>query len=233
MGLYRSVNFWHTSSEAESGYVKQMFGSGKRTVSIPNLPSKDILMYQPPRRTKQRGTIQFVMLTRINRTKNIHYALELLRHFSEKIVLHIYGNMEDEDYWRECTALIDKLPTNVDIKYCGVVPYAKVLDTFAKYHVFLFPTLTENFGHAVLEALTAGCPVITTHGTPWHDIQENGVGWYLPLEQPQLFLDAIAVVLHLDDVEFQEMSLKSEPICAGIRAPWHGSEYTRPIPDGN
>ena len=37
------------------------------------------------------------------------------------------------------------LPQNVTYSYCGVADAEKVIEAFAKYDVFLFPTLGENY----------------------------------------------------------------------------------------
>ena len=33
------------------------------------------------------------------------------------------------------------------------------------YHFFVFPTLTENYGHVIAESLICNCPVILSKGT--------------------------------------------------------------------
>src|SRR5262249_16630852 len=45
--------------------------------------------------------------------------------------------------------------------------------------VFVLPTLDENFGMTVAEALAAGTPVITTKGAPWSGLETEGCGWWI------------------------------------------------------
>ena len=45
--------------------------------------------------------------------------------------------------------------------------------------VFALPTLNENFGLTVAEALAAGTPVISTKGAPWGGLEREGCGWWI------------------------------------------------------
>ena len=45
--------------------------------------------------------------------------------------------------------------------------------------VFALPTLNENFGLTVAEALAAGTPVISTKGAPWSGLEREGCGWWI------------------------------------------------------
>ena len=45
--------------------------------------------------------------------------------------------------------------------------------------VFVVPTLNENFGMTVAEALAAGVPVIATKGAPWAGLEDYRCGWWI------------------------------------------------------
>jgi len=45
--------------------------------------------------------------------------------------------------------------------------------------LFILPTLNENFGLTVAEALVAGTPVISTKGAPWSGLESEGCGWWI------------------------------------------------------
>jgi glycosyltransferase involved in cell wall biosynthesis len=45
--------------------------------------------------------------------------------------------------------------------------------------LFVLPTLNENFGLTVAEALAAGTPAISTKGAPWSGLESEGCGWWV------------------------------------------------------
>ena len=45
--------------------------------------------------------------------------------------------------------------------------------------IFVLPTLNENFGLTVAEALAAGTPAIATKGAPWSGFLREGCGWWI------------------------------------------------------
>ncbi len=47
---------------------------------------------------------------------------------------------------------------------------------YAVASLFLLPSHSENFGLVVAEALVRGVPVLTTDGTPWKALDDNGAG---------------------------------------------------------
>lgn len=55
------------------------------------------------------------------------------------------------------------------------------IDLYQTSSLFVLPTYSENFGMVIAEALSCGLPVITTTGTPWHELNNNNIGWCIDL----------------------------------------------------
>jgi glycosyltransferase involved in cell wall biosynthesis len=170
IGLYRGI-IWHASTKSEADDIIRQIATSEEVVRIGAVPiriASDPLSYSghhfhrtvESSRLKKPGEARIVFLSRISRKKNLEYALKLLSRLSGEIQLDIYGPIEDVSYWRRCQNIIGSLPSSVRVVYAGQVPANEVQKVFGKYHLFLFPTLGENFGHVIPEALSAGCLVL-------------------------------------------------------------------------
>jgi glycosyltransferase involved in cell wall biosynthesis len=63
-------------------------------------------------------------------------------------------------------------------------------DAYERASVFVLPTLNENFGVAVAEALAHATPVIVTKGAPWSGLERHRCGWWIDFGD-----DALAAAL--------------------------------------
>ncbi|WP_207792283.1 glycosyltransferase [Polymorphobacter multimanifer] len=91
--------------------------------------------------------------------------------------LHIAG--PDEDGHRaELAPLVTALGQHPRITFTGPVSEADKVATYAAADLFILPSLSENFGIVVAEALAHGLPAITTHATPWSDLPREGAGFH-------------------------------------------------------
>jgi glycosyltransferase involved in cell wall biosynthesis len=122
-----------------------------------------------------------VFAARIAPTKNLLFVLEVLSRCTGSIHLDIVGPLEVPDYWAQCRALMQQLPPTVTAEYVGEAAHHDLQRRLSGYDVMLLPTLGENFGHVIVEAWAAGCPVIVSDRTPWRDLRSRDLGWDLPL----------------------------------------------------
>lgn len=53
------------------------------------------------------------------------------------------------------------------------------LAAYRKADLFVLPSLHENFGMTVAEALAAGTPVISSKGAPWSGLETHRCGWWV------------------------------------------------------
>lgn len=195
-GLLNKVHFQSTSEEETEAIMKHLGITEDRIHFLTNVPSIPKKEYPVPE--KQSGVAKFVFISRIVRKKNLKAAISYFKNIDGDVTFDIYGPIEDKDYWQECQDEIKLLPSNIKVNYCGLVSHDQIHETFARYHAFLFPTLSENFGHVIAEALSVGCPVIISDQTPWNDVQYIDGGWSIPLDKIENFTSAIKDVLYID-----------------------------------
>lgn len=83
-------------------------------------------------------------------------------------------------------------------------------DKLAAYRtagLFVLPTLNENFGMVVAEALAAGIPAICTKGAPWAGLETEGCGWWTD-HGPEPMAAALDAALALPDAERAAMGAR-------------------------
>ncbi|MFN3218467.1 MAG: glycosyltransferase [Acidimicrobiales bacterium] len=156
---------WHASNELEARSIRRLFGDGARVAIAPNLrmPSPAANRLTPP---PERG-VRAIFLSRISPKKNLLGALRALALTSIDIDLQIVGPVDDNRYWTEIEREIEGLPSNIRVTYVGPVPPDKVITHLEASDFLLFPTFGENYGHVIIESLSAGLPVIVGPNTPF------------------------------------------------------------------
>ena len=183
LGLYSGLT-WQASSLYEKEDIEEKCGSLTcRIIVASNLPpsvkgsAQDHLTPE-----LHKGPLRVVFLSRITPMKNLDFALRTIKKVRPQLVFNIYGPIRDGAYWHRCKELIEALPENIAVEYCGSVTPDSVSGIMAQHDLFFLPTLGENYGHVIPEALCAGTPVLIADTTPWRHLAEAAVGWDLPLQ---------------------------------------------------
>jgi len=215
---YRDV-FWHASSEAEAEDIKRFIGE-RRVIGIAEvIPEgrrsktqkafEDIAIAEDiagspvtsegSRPGKLPGQLKIVFASRISPMKNLIGAIRMLDGISGDVIFSIYGPAEDGRYWDKCLKAIAALPNNVRVHYKGMIEHDKIAQVFADNDLFLLPTLGENYGHVICEALSAGCPALISDQTPWRNLEERSAGWDIPLEETNRFREVLQQCVEGDE----------------------------------
>lgn len=201
-GLYKHI-IWHATSLQEENEIKQLFTHHIKTISNLILPTtKNRTDY-----TKEVNEVRICFISRITQKKNLLFALQVLQTInSGKIVFDVYGPAEEADYFKLCKELAAKLPGNITVNFKGDLQGNEVEETLKNYHLFLLPTLNENFGHAIVEAMLNGCIPLISDTTPWRNLQAQNIGWDIALTEKEKFAVAIEEVLQLSQTKFEQKS---------------------------
>ena len=192
-GLYKDV-YWHASTELEAEDIRRTLSIEREKIFVASdlvaLSDADFLSLGEYR-SQCINLLKLGFISRISPKKNLDGLLKILQKVKENVSLSIYGPIEDKNYWQTCQSIMNFMPSNVSVKYCGELPPSEVSKTFTKFDLFVFPTLGENFGHVIFEALRAGTPVVVSDQTPWQH-QADGSITVLSLADDNAWMDAIA-----------------------------------------
>jgi len=195
---------FHASNLQEASDIRKAIGDKNQIVIAGNLPRK--ISESTQHTSKSTDKLRIISVARIAPEKNTLYAIEVLSKVKVAVESDFYGPIYNEEYWKECKAATEKLPSNVKLNFMGPIPSENILNTLAKYDLFFLPTRGENFGHVILESLQAGTPVLISDQTPWNNLESLKVGWDLPLESQEQFVKTIEGMVNLQIEEFKKLS---------------------------
>lgn len=206
-GLHKDI-IWHASTEHEREDILRAVGSSiaQHIFIAPDIPQ---FVCQEAASTPPQafgfGPLRVVFLSRISPKKNLDFALKAMRGLRCEVVFDIYGMVDDEKHWSRCRELMVELPANVKVEYRGVVPHDQVAEVLSSYDLFFLPTLGENYGHAIAEALSQGTPVLISDQTPWRYLTKQGAGWDLPLGDESAFVQVIESLARMDSGSYAKL----------------------------
>jgi glycosyltransferase involved in cell wall biosynthesis len=176
-GLYGNVRFHASSPSEKTDIEKQHMDTGPIHIVA------DLVSRKTPearrRRLKNADSLRLCNISRIVPTKNLQRCVELLGKsgLRERVIFDIYGPLEDLEYWQLCLDTIQRYELEDVVKYKGVLKPGDVSNTFSNYDFFFFPTLGENFGHVIIESLSAGTPIILNNTTAWEHFITIETDW--------------------------------------------------------
>ncbi len=197
---------WHASTKYEADEITKIFGNKVHICIASNLsaPVKELKYIQK----KEKQSVRFLFLSRISPVKNLDFALQILQQSDVKnckITFQIIGPVEDADYWKSLQPLINNLNDRIEIIYSGSISAEKTKTYFQENHFLFLPSKSENFGHAIVEALSNACPVIISNNTPWKNLEQENAGWNIPLNNKQKYLNIVKQCLEIDTEKYQKM----------------------------
>lgn len=219
---------WLASSDLEREEIRTVIGPRDPITLVPEAVSEPA---RGPRSwpAKHQGRLRAVFASRISPKKNLHYLIDTLAGCRESIHLDVIGPIDDPAYWDSCRVKMMQLPSNISIEHVGELQHTALTRRLAEYDVMILPTLSENFGHIVVESWAAGCPVLLSDQTPWRNLAHLGIGLDLPLADPAKWRAAITDLVHIDNEA--ELAMRQRCVAQAEHV-WHaGLEGGRILKD--
>jgi len=176
---------WHASNEDELHQIMSWWGT-KQPASHTFVVAADPAI--EPAQYASTGALNETILTfasRIDRKKGLDRANKIIEQIDSDIFFtwSIQGSVSDQKYLLEIKEQLASLPPNVTVSLKDFFVPDSSQNIFAGATAFVFPTLGENFGHVVAEALSVGCPVFLTADTPWTDLIRRGGGQIITTDE--------------------------------------------------
>lgn len=162
-----------------------------KRLSIANTDFNEIHFTEPYR---------FCIFSRVMKEKGVEDAIEAIETINKEAgrdicTLDIYGRI-DEGYVEHFEELLTTVTKA--IQYKGMVPYDKSVEAIKDYYALLFPTYWkgEGFPGTIVDAFSAGLPVIATDWNCNSEIVDNGINGILyPNEETKTLKDAIICII--------------------------------------
>jgi 1,2-diacylglycerol 3-alpha-glucosyltransferase len=118
---------------------------------------------------------------RLGKEKNIEFLLKVMNKLKNypKIYLLIVGDNPDKRVTNNLKEEAKKLNIEDRVIFTGYLDYHKVIEAYYSSDIFVFSSLTETQGLVVLEALTAGLPVIALEDEAIADFVKDEINGFL------------------------------------------------------
>lgn len=213
-GLLRGI-VWKAASEIEAAAILKAVPDAEIIVVPHPAPARPPAL---PRADKEPGRLRLLFLSRIAAKKNLSFLLRALRGVTKPVHLSIVGPVEDRAEWRRCDDIRRLLPNWVTVRHEGPCEPDDVWSWYAGADVFALPTLGENHGYVIEDALRAGCPPIISDRTPWNWIATEGAGFVIPLSQPATWSALIDELALMNPADHRSLSDRSREAYA-LNAP--------------
>lgn len=165
-------------------------------VIVENIPMK--------RDWKRHHEIFFLALLRPN--KGADLLLDATADLKDKLQGYkvVIGGFGSDEYVACLRHKIKELGVEDMVSMPGMVSDAGKYVFYQQADVFVLPTLHENFGIVVAEALACGTPVITTKGAPWADLVTWNCGWWIERDVESLVY-TLNEFLELSEGQLEQM----------------------------
>lgn len=198
-GCFRGVEFQATNAE-EAEDIRRWIGRDVKVHLVPNL-GRRLDAAEPDAIAKRPGELRLVSVGRIAPEKNTLFAIERLHGLKGDVRFDLFGTVYDQAYWKRCQEAIAQLPANVKVDWHDHISEDHVRSVIEQAHAVFMPSVGENFGHTMLEALVVGRPLLISDRTPWKELEAKHAGWDLPLEEPKRFEEVLARLLEMGGAE--------------------------------
>jgi glycosyltransferase involved in cell wall biosynthesis len=195
--FYRQMDEVFVSS---ASYAAELSAMGIESSRLRDLPrGVDLDLFSPTRRESNlfarwglpTGPV-ILYVGRISKEKNLDALFQAFRALRSRGVaasLAIVGDGPERP-------ALEMRWGSADVAFIGYLRGAELATAYASADLFVFPSRTDTFGNAVLEAMASGLPpIVASEGGPAEQVRHGETGLVVDLEVPDALVDAMAILL--------------------------------------
>jgi glycosyltransferase involved in cell wall biosynthesis len=187
----KRVSLFHATSSSEFEDIRRL--KLKQTICVAPLgvafPHKEEIKKVPPVQQQKRTLLFFSRVHPKKGLINLVDAWALLKNSEpNKTDTRIANGWQvliagpsEVNYADAVMARIRQKGVTEDFQILGPVYGTAKDELYKNADLFVLPTFSENFGSVVIEALAWGCPVITTKGAPWQELETYQCGKWIDI----------------------------------------------------
>lgn len=145
------------------------------------LPSRGLLRHNLGISDETTVLLHLGRVSPVKRLSTTVKVLAKLRAAGKSVALLVVGG-DDSGHQSEIVQLAAELGVTIDVHFTGLVGRDASIQALVDADIFILPSLSENFGMAVAEAMLARLPVvISDHVGLAQDVEAAGAGVVVPL----------------------------------------------------
>lgn len=196
----RRATMIHCTTEIEAGAARELLGKDIKIAIAPNgIESNHIELTS----ISQKDSLTLCYVGRISREKGINEFIASWLGCKRKQDKIIVAGSGTGKYFNEFRRLQEKSVGSV--LYNGYLDATGVEEVITKSHFLILPSVHENFGNAVAEALALGHPVMVSRGLSWDHIEDEGIGFLFDRNADSV-CSAIRKAQSINEPIFKKMS---------------------------
>jgi glycosyltransferase involved in cell wall biosynthesis len=123
------------------------------------------------------------------------------------------------------------VPKNLSLTFPGSIPYQHLPSYYAQAGIFVFPTLGDEWGLVVNEAMAAGLPVLgSIHSQAVEELVEDGKnGWRFTPDDPQSVSGALDDIFRISSADLEAMRRNARETAVQLDPETIGGEFAAAI----
>jgi len=134
------------------------------------------------------GAFKFIYVGRVSLEKNLHLLVEAFEQLHRRAVPVNLAIVGDGPALNELKARCKSLP----VVFTGFLDGPDLAAAYASADAMVFPSTTDTFGNAVLEAQASGLPaIVSNQGGPQDLVASNNSGLVIDVTQPGALAEAM------------------------------------------